>query len=115
MLRDQILECRSCGTRFLFSSAQKRDQLDGAGRLSPPDLCPGCLALQALEVRHSGVVRWYDARKGYGMIRDQQGDEVFVHRSSLRTVRRRLSGGQVVTYLVQDTDRGPVARDVQGT
>ena len=30
-----------------------------------------------------GTVKWFNAKKGYGFISDEQGNEVFVHFSAL--------------------------------
>lgn len=114
LFRDRLLTCRSCGIRFLFSSAQQRRRAESGEQ--PPECCPGCLALSAWlkrqqGERHQGTVRWYDARKGYGFIRDEEGGDVFVHRSSFR-LRGRVRPGERVEYTVAETDRGPTAREV---
>ena len=111
--RDRTLKCKSCGIRFVFSAAQQRACMDTAGSVLPPDTCPGCQALKALGGRARGIVAWYDPRKGYGFIRGDAGQDVFVHRSSIRRQgRRRLYTGDAVEYAVEQTDRGPVAREV---
>jgi CspA family cold shock protein len=70
--------------------------------------------LEALGGRVRGVVAWYDPRKGYGFIRDDAGQDVFVHRSSIRREGRRgLRTGDVVEYAVEQTERGLVARKVR--
>ncbi|MCJ2513917.1 MAG: cold shock domain-containing protein, partial [Candidatus Thermoplasmatota archaeon] len=30
-----------------------------------------------------GIVKWYDAKKGYGFIKGDDGNNVFAHRSDL--------------------------------
>lgn len=112
--RDRFLTCRSCGIRFLFSAAQQRQQAENSSPRTP-DCCPGCRALNAwweqqASERHRGTVRWYDARKGYGFIRDNEGQEVFVHRSALH--RGRLRSGQQVEYTITQTERGLAAEEV---
>ncbi|NLG50603.1 MAG: cold shock domain-containing protein [Chloroflexi bacterium] len=110
LFRDRLLTCRSCGIRFLYSAEQQRQQAE------EPECCPGCLALEAwLErqepPRRRGTVRWYDTRKGYGFIRDEEGHDVFVHRSAFRH-QGRLRPGQRVEYTVIETERGPAAEKV---
>ncbi len=56
-----------------------------------------------------GVVKWFDARRGYGfIIPDDGGLDVFLHRRVLQASigRRRLEPGQVVEYDAQDTAQG---------
>jgi len=115
LFRDRLLTCRSCGIRFLYSAEQQRQQAE-SGQTEAPKCCPGCLALGAwLErqepQRRRGTVRWYDARKGYGFIRDEEGHDVFVHRSAFRH-QGRLRVGQRVEYAVTETDRGLAAEKV---
>jgi len=62
-----------------------------------------------------GVVRWFDARRGYGfIIPEQGGPDVFVHRRVLQesTRRRRLLPGQPVEYEARLTAQGTKATKV---
>ena len=34
-------------------------------------------------VMQQGTVKWFNAKKGYGFISDEQGNDVFVHFSAL--------------------------------
>ena len=106
---DSTLTCGSCGLRFL-DSAQAQRERNRLGESLPPRLCPGCLALDRLTSRHRGTVRWFDRRKGYGFIRDEQGLDVFVHRSSLGLpIGVRLRPGAEVEFDVREDERGPTA------
>ncbi len=56
-----------------------------------------------------GVVKWFDARRGYGFILpDDGGPEVFLHRRVLQASLslRRLEPGQRVEYELADTPQG---------
>jgi CspA family cold shock protein len=59
-------------------------------------------------------VAWYDPRKGYGFIHGDAGHDVFVHRTSIQGHwGRTLRSGESVEYQVEQTERGPAARDVR--
>lgn len=109
---DSTLTCAFCGLQFLDPAQAQRERAR-LGVLVSPALCPGCLALKRLGARHRGTVRWFDARKGYGFIRDEQGSEVFVHRSALRLLSGvRLSPGTKVEFEVREDERGRAAHHV---
>ena len=64
---------------------------------------------------HRSVVKWFDAKKGYGFIVHPQGDpDVFVHYSSIDTERRfkTLRTGQVVEFELKDGPKGLHAHNV---
>lgn len=112
--RNRTLTCKSCGIRFLDSAAEQRTR-GGAGQTAAPARCPGCIALAQLDRARRGVVTWYDPRRGYGFIRDDNGQKVFVHASALATSRQRLQRGQTVSYHLVESERGPSAVQVRVT
>lgn len=64
--------------------------------------------------RVEGDVKWFNAAKGFGFIKEDGGQEVFVHFRSIRgTGRRALRDGQRVSFVVADSDKGPQAEDVE--
>ena len=61
----------------------------------------------------AGVVKWFDKRKGWGFIREENGHEVFVHFSqSVAQGFRSLSRGDPVSFDLGQTARGIQAENV---
>ena len=59
----------------------------------------------------SGTVKWFDAEKGFGFLAAEDGDEVFVHASSLDP-GTTLRGGDRVEFGVVDGRKGKQALSV---
>ena len=64
--------------------------------------------------RHSGVVKWFDNRKGYGFIQsDNVEEDVFVHFREIRGEGfKTLFEGQRVEFGLIERDKGFAAEDV---
>ena len=61
----------------------------------------------------TGKVKWFNAKKGYGFICDEDGADVFVHFSALNMEGFKvLEEGDTVEYEVVDGDKGPQAANV---
>lgn len=61
------------------------------------------------------VVKWFDAKKGYGFIvHPEGGSDIFVHYSSIDTEKRfkTLRTGQVVDFELEDGPKGLHATEV---
>ena len=60
-----------------------------------------------------GIVKWFDSDKGYGFIKNEDNEDVFVHFSAIKKQGyRALEAGQKVEYTVFKTDKGLQAKDV---
>lgn len=60
-----------------------------------------------------GTVKWFKADIGYGFITGEDGNDVYVHYSSIQgSGFKTLDKGQQVEYDVKQTDRGPQAANV---
>jgi len=61
--------------------------------------------------RMQGTVKWFSRVKGYGFIAPEDGGkEIFVHFSGIEGEGyRNLEEGQKVTYVVEETPKGPQA------
>lgn len=63
--------------------------------------------------RETGTVKWFDAKKGYGFIAGEQGQDIFVHFTSIQgDGYRALEEGQQVEFTVGEGKKGPQAQDV---
>ncbi|GAA0459240.1 cold-shock protein [Alkalibacillus silvisoli] len=61
----------------------------------------------------NGVVKWFNAEKGYGFIQVEGGDDVFVHYSAIQQEGfKTLDEGQEVDFEIVEGDRGPQASNV---
>jgi len=61
----------------------------------------------------TGKVKWYDSEKGFGFLATEDGDEVFVHASSLPAGVEALKPGSRVEFGVADGKRGPQALSIR--
>ncbi len=61
----------------------------------------------------SGKVKWFNARKGFGFIQQDDGQDVFVHFSAIKTDGfASLEEDQEVEFDIVDGDKGPQAANV---
>jgi CspA family cold shock protein len=61
----------------------------------------------------SGVVKWFNPKKGYGFIKLEDGKEVFVHYSAIDgNGFRSLEQGERVEFEVTQSDKGLHAMNV---
>jgi len=61
-----------------------------------------------------GIVKWFNDKKGYGFIEREEGKDLFVHHSSIdQPGFRTLAEGDRVIFEVNETDRGPEAKNVR--
>ena len=60
-----------------------------------------------------GKVKWYDAVKGYGFIHNDDNKDIFVHRTGIKDAQFGLETDQAVQFEIKESDRGPVAFNVE--
>jgi CspA family cold shock protein len=62
----------------------------------------------------TGVVKWFNAEKGYGFISQDEGPDVFVHFSAIEMQGyKTLEEGQRVEFEVTQGQKGPQASNVR--
>ena len=60
-----------------------------------------------------GTVKWFNAKKGFGFISDENGNDVFVHFSALQMDGFKvLDEGEEVEFDVVNGEKGPQASNV---
>jgi len=64
--------------------------------------------------RTAGTVKWFSRAKGYGFIEREDGDDVFVHFSSIQGEGfRNLEEGERVEFDIESSPKGPQATNVK--
>ena len=138
--RDTWATCRQCGKQFLFRLEEQRRMEQQGHEVAPPERCQDCgrttasLAERPPAPRiaprprperpqtgvslghgpHEGKVKWFSAEKGYGFIVHPGGQEVFFHHSGIAPgASLDFPDGAWVTFLVEETEKGPQAVDVE--
>ena len=60
----------------------------------------------------NGKVKWYNPRKGFGFIESEDGNDIFVHRTSVPEVIF-LNEGDAVEFEIEEGDKGKKAVNVK--
>jgi CspA family cold shock protein len=64
-------------------------------------------------LKHRGSVKWFNETKGYGFIREDSGEEFFVHHSAIQCEGfRTLAEGEVVEFEPVEGQKGKQAAQV---
>ena len=69
--------------------------------------------LKEVRFMANGMVKWFDDKKGYGFIENDEGGDVFVHHSAIKMSGfKTLSEGDRVTFEIGQGRKGPAAENV---
>ena len=62
----------------------------------------------------NGTVKWFNDKKGFGFIEQENGPDVFVHHSNIvATGFKSLKEGDRVTFNIEQGKKGPTAVSVK--
>ncbi|WP_133128253.1 cold-shock protein [Legionella nagasakiensis] len=63
--------------------------------------------------RETGQVKWFNEKKGFGFIINQQGDDIFVHYKDIQGVGfKTLRENDIVSFVLDKGPKGLKAQDV---
>jgi len=62
---------------------------------------------------NKGIVKWFNASKGFGFIEQEDGPDIFVHHTAIQADGyKTLDEGASVTFEVVEGAKGPAAANV---
>ncbi len=62
----------------------------------------------------NGIVKWFSNKKGYGFIEKEEGGDLFVHYSAINmSGYKTLNEGDRVSFEIEESERGPAAKNVE--
>ncbi len=62
---------------------------------------------------NKGIVKWFNASKGFGFLEQDNGNDIFVHYSAIQSDNyKTLDEGAQVQFDVVDGQKGPSAANV---
>lgn len=72
--------------------------------------------LREVTLMANGIVKWFNEKKGFGFIEQEEGPDVFVHFSGITGDGfKTLNEGDRVTFEIENGQKGPAAVNVQAS
>ena len=111
--RDTLVTCQACSKQFVFTVEKQRQMADAGHEVAVPEMCTACTRKEKNGGKFHGRVKWFNPDKGFGFVVQEDGSELFLHRSGVSRgsdgTLPRLEDGQEIHYDIKDTPKGPQA------
>ena len=95
-------------------AVSRRDPVKSASHRGSPTPPSAPIDVGADSAANRGAIKWFDVKKGFGFIERADGNDLFVHFSSIEGgLAQRLAEGQLVDYEIGPGRKGPEAQKVR--
>lgn len=112
--RSAMIVCQRCGRGFLLTDTYLDLLERHNAREIVPVSCPTCFLGKGPLPKDRGEIKWFNARKHYGFITTEGGEEVFFHQKQVVEENGvRLQEGQAVRFHLHYPLKGPEALNVE--
>lgn len=106
--------CQQCGSGFVLTATYQDLLARRQVNVVVPVLCPTCFLTRGPQPKQRGRVKWFNAKKRYGFIVADTGEEVFFHQEQLLEEAPPCpQDGQTVRFHLHYPIKGPEALNVE--
>jgi len=110
----RVVVCQRCGFGFVLTESYLGFLVRWGARVVEPIQCPRCFWTSGAIPKESGTIKWFSARKHYGFIIRDDGDEIFFHqRQIVGDGLIEAGGGQSVRFHLSGPYWRPEALNVE--
>lgn len=110
----QSVVCQRCGRGFVVTATYYDFLARRGARVKVPVSCMTCFLKTGPLPKQLGEVKWFNPRKRYGFIANQEGKDIFLHQQQiLEDADSNPGEGQTVRFHLRYSEKGPEAVNVE--